>query len=52
MSMKQAALYGLGNMAYLVAERIPKHFSLQVADLDKTSLVKAQSALGVMIMRP
>ncbi|MDS1139037.1 NAD(P)-dependent oxidoreductase [Pusillimonas sp. SM2304] len=53
MSTKQVALYGLGNMGYLVAERIAGKFSLQVADLDQAAVAKAQSALGaVSIQKP
>ncbi len=46
MSTKQVALYGLGNMGYLVAERIARQFSLQVADLNQDAVDKAQTALG------
>lgn len=42
MSAKQVALYGLGNMGYLVAERIAKQFSVQVADLNKEAVERAQ----------
>ncbi len=53
MSAKRVALYGLGNMGYLVAERIAGQFSLQVADLDQDAVSKAQSALGAeSIQRP
>lgn len=34
MSSKQVAVYGLGNMGVLIAERVSKHFSTKVADLD------------------
>lgn len=34
MSSKQVAVYGLGNMGFLIAERVAKHFPTKVADLD------------------
>ncbi|WP_353172493.1 NAD(P)-dependent oxidoreductase [Paracandidimonas soli] len=42
MSAKQVALYGLGNMGYLVAERIARKFPVQVADLNKEAVERAR----------
>ncbi|MFC3339316.1 NAD(P)-dependent oxidoreductase [Paracandidimonas soli] len=42
MSAKQVALYGLGNMGYLVAERIARKFPVQVADLNKQAVERAR----------
>src|SRR3546814_18374542 len=42
MSAKQVALYGLGNMGYLVAERIAKQFPVQVADLNQAAVERAR----------
>lgn len=42
MNAKQVALYGLGNMGYLVAERIARKFPVQVADLNKEAVERAR----------
>ena len=47
MSSKQVALYGLGNMGYLIAERLAAHFPLRVADLNTEAVNKARTSLGV-----
>ncbi|MYN14364.1 NAD-binding protein [Pusillimonas sp. TS35] len=46
MSVKQVALYGLGNMGYLVAERIAAKFPIQVADLNESAVERARQVLG------
>ncbi|CAN5148067.1 3-hydroxyisobutyrate dehydrogenase [soil metagenome] len=47
------ALYGLGNMGFPIAERIAKHFSLQVFDINADSLARAHAAFkGVPITDP
>jgi 3-hydroxyisobutyrate dehydrogenase-like beta-hydroxyacid dehydrogenase len=53
MSLKKVALYGLGNMGYLVAERIATKFSLLVADLDVAQKQRAcQELNAVAIEQP
>jgi len=44
MNPQAVAVYGLGNMGYLLAERIARHFSLRVADLDAERLQRAGQA--------
>lgn len=39
--IKQVALYGLGNMGYLVGQRLAAQFSLMVSDLDAGALERA-----------
>lgn len=46
MNTKQVALYGLGNMGYLVAERLAKQFPVQVADLNVAAVDRARLAFG------
>lgn len=46
MSIKKVAVYGLGNMGYLVAERVAKQFETCVSDLDKTQTKRACEQLG------
>jgi len=46
MSRKQVAMYGLGNMGYLVAERIARQCSLRVSDLDPDRVRRAGAELG------
>lgn len=46
MNGKKVAFYGLGNMGYLVAERIAKQFSLQVFDLNADQLKRAGDELS------
>lgn len=46
MSNKQVAVYGLGNMGYLVAERIAQHFPIKVSDLDSAQLKSACEAFN------
>ncbi|KAA0011985.1 NAD(P)-dependent oxidoreductase [Billgrantia pellis] len=46
MSANTVAVYGLGNMGYLVAERISQAFSLQVFDLSAEQLARAGAAFG------
>lgn len=48
MSTKKIAIYGLGNMGYLVAERVSKNFSLLVADLDAVQKKRACDQLGAV----
>lgn len=40
-AIKQVALYGLGNMGYLVGQRLAAKFSLLASDLDSSALEKA-----------
>lgn len=50
---KTVAVYGLGNMGYLIAERIAKHFPTKVSDLDDAQVKRAQDSFGaVAITRP
>jgi len=51
MSRKQIAVYGLGNMGYLVAERLAQQFSLLVADLDEGQVRRAGAELGAVQIR-
>jgi len=46
MSNKQIAVYGLGNMGYLIAERIAKKFATRVADLESEQVQKACKQFG------
>lgn len=48
MSEKKVAVYGLGNMGYLVAERIARRFKIKVGDLSETLLSRAESELGAV----
>lgn len=41
MSSNQVAVYGLGNMGYLLAERIAKQFPTKVSDLDLAQVQRA-----------
>ena len=50
MSTKQVALYGLGNMGYLVAERIAKQFPLQVADLNQDAIERARKEFNATVV--
>lgn len=53
MSRKQIAIYGLGNMGYLVAERLARQFSLLVSDLDEVQMRRAVAELGAApILQP
>ncbi|MVW72798.1 NAD-binding protein [Bordetella sp. 15P40C-2] len=53
MSRKQIAIYGLGNMGYLVAERLARQFSLLVSDLDAAQTQRATRELdAIMIAQP
>lgn len=47
---EKIAIYGLGNMGYLVAERLAKHFSLQVSDLDQNTTYKAKKFLEAEVV--
>lgn len=40
------AVYGLGNMGYLIAERIGRKFAVQVADLDAVQVERARNAFA------
>ncbi|SOE48143.1 NAD(P)-dependent oxidoreductase [Orrella dioscoreae] len=42
MNISTVAVYGLGNMGYLVAERIASQFTTKVADLDAAQVRRAQ----------
>jgi 3-hydroxyisobutyrate dehydrogenase-like beta-hydroxyacid dehydrogenase len=42
----RVALYGLGNMGFLLAERLARRFRVQVADLDAERVRRAVEALG------
>lgn len=46
MSISKVAVYGLGNMGYLVAERIGAQFAVKVSDLDKAQVQRAQESFG------
>lgn len=46
MSNKPVAVYGLGNMGYLVAQRIAKHFPTKVADLDTAQVQRARDSFA------
>lgn len=46
MSSQKVAFYGLGNMGYLVAERIASQFSLQVSDLSSAQVKRACNELS------
>lgn len=48
MSANTVAVYGLGNMGYLVAERIARVFPLQVFDLSDDQLARAGEAFGAV----
>lgn len=45
-SSNKVAVYGLGNMGYLIAERIAKRFSVQVSDLDSAQVARASEELA------
>lgn len=51
MNRKQIAVYGLGNMGYLVAERLARQFSILVADLDDNPLRRAETEFGATRIR-
>lgn len=52
-SNQHVAVYGLGNMGYLVAQRIAKAFPVRVFDLDRAQVERAQRAFGALpIGRP
>jgi 3-hydroxyisobutyrate dehydrogenase len=52
-SNQHVAVYGLGNMGYLVAQRIAKAFPVRVFDLDRAQVERSQQAFGaVPIERP
>jgi len=46
MSISKVAIYGLGNMGYPLAERVGRHFSTQVFDLDDAQLERARAGFG------
>lgn len=46
MSTKKVAVYGLGNMGYLVAERVAAKFPTQVSDLNAAQVRRAQESFG------
>lgn len=48
MNSKRVALYGLGNMGYVVAERLAQHFPLKVSDLSTTAMDKAQAVFDAL----
>jgi len=50
MNNTKVALFGLGNMGYLIAERLAKTCALSVSDLDAALKNKAQEELGVMLI--
>lgn len=43
---RPVAVYGLGNMGYLIAERIAKAFPVKVSDLDQNALARAREQFG------
>lgn len=49
----EVAVYGLGNMGFLIAERIARHFPVKVADLDQALIARAAERFaGVAISAP
>ncbi|MCL1488617.1 NAD(P)-dependent oxidoreductase [Marinobacter sp. M3C] len=50
MSSQKVALYGLGNMGYLIAERISSQFSLQVSDLNTAQVERACNELSAEVI--
>lgn len=48
---QRIAVYGLGNMGYLVAQRIAQAFPVSVFDLDQTQLARAQSEFDAQPIR-
>jgi 3-hydroxyisobutyrate dehydrogenase len=51
MSRKKIALYGLGNMGFLLAERLAREFSLLVSDADEARAQRAVAELGAASIR-
>lgn len=52
MNDKQSvAVYGLGNMGYLVAQRIAERFPVKVADLNAAQVQRAQAEFGAVALR-
>ncbi len=48
MKLSKVAVYGLGNMGYLVAERVAAGFTTLVADLDTALVQRAQAEFGAV----
>lgn len=48
---KNVAVYGLGNMGYLIAHRLAQQFALQVADLDGRRIEQACAELSASPIR-
>lgn len=51
MDKRKVAVYGLGNMGYLVAERVAHHFQVSVFDLDESAVAKAADEFGATAIR-
>ncbi|MCB8889512.1 NAD(P)-dependent oxidoreductase [Vreelandella malpeensis] len=51
MDKRKVAVYGLGNMGYLVAERVAHHFQVSVFDLDENAVAKAADEFGATAIR-
>lgn len=45
-SIDNVVVYGLGNMGYLVAERIARRFAVTVFDVDEEKMKKAETSFG------
>lgn len=48
MNSNPVAVYGLGNMGYLVAQRVAKQFKVKVADLDTVQVQNARAAFAAI----
>lgn len=51
MDKRKVAVYGLGNMGYLVAERIANHFQVSVFDINEETIAKAADEFGATAIR-
>jgi len=51
MTCRSVAVYGLGNMGYLLAERVAQRFTTQVADLDAGRTQRAEQAFQARVIR-
>lgn len=51
MNKRKVAVYGLGNMGYLVAERVANHFQVSVFDINEETIAKAADEFGATAIR-